>query len=252
MGAGQPRPQWVARGTTLVVATAVPHDKHMAVHALEDQPQDRGHLVIHQPGDPAWLQEHLTALQSWASTVTGAQIRFHDHPAARPNDILPLSVSQLAPGQPDVKWHSAALNAGWPNPTGNYWVPEAWGDTSSDASGGGPCSHITSVALTADLSRTWAVAIPGRVPDREGVAAFLPLQYVTHRPWVHTVHAEVILHLLWHADQERTTGVPASAAKAVNQMSLKWLQDSLCVRGWHTKHPFLFARATSQPSNALR
>ena len=35
---GRPRPRGLPRGTTLVVATAVPHDPHMAVHALDDQP----------------------------------------------------------------------------------------------------------------------------------------------------------------------------------------------------------------------
>ena len=59
------------------------------------------------------------------------------------------------------------------------------------------------------------------VPDGEGVAAPLPLQYGDHLPWVHTVDAEVILHLLQHADRGRATGVPAGAAKVVNQMPLR-------------------------------
>ena len=48
-GAGQPRPRGLPRGTALLVVTEVPHDPHMAVHALEDQPEDTGHLVVHQP-----------------------------------------------------------------------------------------------------------------------------------------------------------------------------------------------------------
>ena len=240
VGAGQPEPRGLPRGTTLLVATGVPHDPHMAVHALEDQPKDTGHLVVHQRGGPAWLKEHVTALRSWASTITGAEIRLHDHPAISPGDTRALSVDQLTPSHPDVRWHSADLNAGWLSPTGYYWIPEAWGHTSSDASGGGPCRHATSVALAADLTRTWAVAISGTVPDGEGVAASLPLQYGGHRPWVHTVDAEVILHLLRHADRERTTGVPAGAAKVVNQMPLRWLRDCLYARGQHAGHPFWY------------
>ena len=165
----------------------------MAVHALEDQPEDTGHLVVHQRGGPAWLKEHVTALRSWASTIAGAEIRLHDHPAISPGNTRALSVHQLTPIHPDVRWHSADLNAGWLSPTGYYWIPEALGQISSDASGGGPCKHATSVALAANLTRTWAVAISGTVPDGEGVAASLPLQYGAHRPWVHTVDAEVIL-----------------------------------------------------------
>ena len=207
--------------------------------------------MVHQRGGPAWLKEHLTALRSWASTVTGAEVRFHDHPAIRPDDTLAVSVDQLTPDHPDVKWHSAALNAGWLSLTGYYWIPEAWGHTSSDASGGGPCRHATSVALAADLTRTWESAISGTAPDGEGLAASLPPQYGTHRLWVHTVDAEVILHLLQHADREPATGVPAGAAKAGNQMPLRWLQDSPRVRGHQKKHPFWFARGTSHHSDAL-
>ena len=54
-----------------------------------------------------------------------------------------------------------------------------------------------------------------------------------------------------HADHERPTGVPAGAAKAVNQMPMKWLQDGSRVRGQHTQHLFWFARATSHHSNTL-
>ena len=83
------------------------------------------------------------------------------------------------------------------------------------------------------------------------MAASLPLQYIVHRPLVHTVDAEVILHLLRHADREGATGVPAGAAKVVNQMPLRWLQDGLHARGQHTEHPFWYTRATSHLSNAL-
>ena len=199
----------------------------MAVHAPEDQPEDTGHLVVHQRGGPAWLEEHVTALWSSASTIAGAEIRLHDHPAISLGNTRALSVDQLTPSHPDVRWHSADLNAGWLSPDGYHWIPEAWGQSSSDASGGGPCKHATSVALAADLTCTWAVAISGTMPDGEGVAASLPLQYGTHGPWVHTVDSEVIIHLLRHADRERTTGVPAGAAKVVNQMPLRWIRDGL-------------------------
>ena len=95
------------------------------------------------------------------------------------------------------------------------------------------------------------MAILGTVPAREGVAAFLPLQYGIHSPWVHTVDAEVILHLLRHADPEPPTGVPAGAAKVVNQMPLRLLQDSLRVRQQHTEHPFWFAGANFRHGDAL-
>ena len=249
--AGQPRPCGLPRGTALLVAPEVPHDPHMAVHALEDQPEDTGHLVVHQRGGPAWLKEHVTALRSWASMIAGAGIRQQDHPAICPGDTRALSVDQLTPSHPDLRWHSADLNAGWLSPTGYYWILEALGHTSSDASGGGTCKHATSVALAADLTRTWAVAIPGTVPDGEGVTASLPLQYGAHQPWVLTVDAEVILHLLRHADRERTTGVPARAAKVVNQMPLRRLRDSLRARGRHAGHPFWYVRATSHHGDAL-
>ena len=196
VGAGQPRPRGLPPGTALLVATEVPHDPHMAVHALEDQPEGTGDLVVHQRGGPPCLKKHVTALRSWASTIAGAEIRLHHHPAIRPGDTKALSVDQLTPSHPDVWWHSASLNAGWLSPTRYYWIPEAWGHTSSDASGGGPSKHATSVALAADLTRTWAVAISGTVPDGKGVAASLPLQYGADRPWVQTVDAKVILHLL--------------------------------------------------------
>ena len=183
--------------------------------------------------------------------IAGAVIRLHDHPAISPGDTRALSVDQLTPSHPDVRWHSADLNVGWLSPTRYYWIPEASGHTSSDALGGGPCKHATSVALAADLTRTWAVAISGTVPDGEGVAPSLPLQYGAHRPWVHTVDAEVILHLLRHADRERTTGVPAGAAKVVNKMPLRWLRDGLCARGRHAGHPLWYVRATSHHSDAL-
>ena len=74
VGAGRPGTHGLPRGTALLVVTEVPHDPHMAVHALEDQPEDTGHLVVHQRGGPAWLREHVTALLSWASTIAGAEV----------------------------------------------------------------------------------------------------------------------------------------------------------------------------------
>ena len=133
VGAGQPRPRGLPRGTALLVATEMPHDPQMAVHAREDQPEDTGHLVVHQRRGPAWHGEHVTALRSPASTIAGAEIRLHDHPAVRPGDTRALSVDQLTPSHPNVRWHSADLNVGWLSPTGYYWIPEAWGHTSSDA-----------------------------------------------------------------------------------------------------------------------
>ena len=248
VGAGQPKPRGLPNA--LLVGTGVPHDLHMAVHALEDQLEDTGHLVVDKRGKPAWVKEYVTALRSWASTIARAEIRLHDHPEICPGDTRARSVDQLTPSHPDVSWHSADLNAGWLSPTGHYWIPEAWGHSSSDASGGGPCKHATSVALTADVTRTWAVAIAGMVPYGEGVAASLPLQYGAHRPWVHTVDAEVILHLLRHADRERTTGVSAGAAKVVNLMPLRCLRDGLCVQGQHAGNPFWYVRATSHHSDA--
>ena len=125
VGAGQPRPRGLPHGTALLVATEVPHDPDMAVHALEDQPEGTGHLVVHQRGGLAWLREHVTALLSWASTIAGAEIRLHDRPAISPGETGALSVDQLTPNHPDVRWHSADLNAGWLSPTGYYWIPEA-------------------------------------------------------------------------------------------------------------------------------
>ena len=63
------------------------------------------------------------------------------------------------------------------------------------------------------------------------------------------MNAEVILHLLRHADRERTTGVPAGAAKVVNQIPLRWLQDSLRARRQHAGHPLWYVRAPSDHSN---
>ena len=67
---------------------------------------------------------------------------------------------------------------------------------SSNASAGGSCKNATAVVLAADLTCTWAEAIPGTVPDREGLAASLPLQYHIQGQWVHTMDAEIIPHLL--------------------------------------------------------
>ena len=63
--------------------------------------------------------------------------------------------------------------------------------------------------------------------------------------------AEVILHLLRHADREQTTGFPAGAAKVANQMPLRWLRDGLRARGRHAGHPFWYIRATSHHSDTL-
>ena len=202
VGQGQPRPCGIPRGTTLLVATEVPHVPQMAMHTLEDQPGDTGHLVVHQRGGLAWLREHVMALRFWASKIAGAEVQLHGHPAICPDNTRTLNVDQLTPGNPGVRWHSTDLNAGWLSPTGYYWIPEAWGHTSSDASGGEPCRHTTSVGLAADLTRTSAVAISGTMPNREGMAASLPLQYGIHRSWIHTVDAEVIVHLLRHADSQ--------------------------------------------------
>ena len=117
VGAGQPKPRRLSRGTALLVATGVPHDPQMAVHALEDQLEDTGRLVVHQRGGPAWLKEHVTALRSWASTIAGAEIRLHNHPAISSGDTRALSVDQLTLSHSDVRWHSADLNAGWLSPT---------------------------------------------------------------------------------------------------------------------------------------
>ena len=78
VGAGQPRPRGLPRGTTLLVATEVQHDPHMAVHALEDEPEGMGHLVGHQRGGPAWLSEHHGTL------VLGKHDRWSRNPTARP------------------------------------------------------------------------------------------------------------------------------------------------------------------------
>ena len=235
-GEGQPSPCGLPRGTTLLVVTEVPQDPHMAVQTLEDQPGDTGHLVLHQRGGLAWLRQHITALRSWASTIAEAEVRLHDHPTIRTDDTRALNVDQFTPGPPDLRSHSADLNVRRLSPTGYYWIPEARGHTSSDASGGGRCRHPTSVALAANLTCTWAVAMSRTVPDREGVAASLPLQYSIHRPLVDTVDAKVVLHLLRHADRKRATGVHPSAAKAAKQMPSRWLQESLRARGQHSEH----------------
>ena len=61
----------------------------------------------------------MTALQSWASTIAGAQIRLHNHPAIRPDDSRALNVDQLTPVHPDLRWHSAHLKAGCKTPIRN-------------------------------------------------------------------------------------------------------------------------------------
>ena len=190
------------------------------------------------------------------ATVLGKHGRRTGDPAARPPGDQPRrhQGAERGPTDPQPPRRPVALHRpqrGVARPHRILLDPGGLGHTSSDASGGGPCKHATSVALAADLTRTWAVAISGTVPDGEGVAASLPLHYGAHRPWVHTVDAEVILHLLRHADRERTTGIPAGAAKVVNQMPLRWLRDGLCARGQHAGHPFWYVRATSHHSDAL-
>ena len=113
VSAGRPRPRGLPRRTILLVATALPHDPYRAMHPLEDQSEDTGHLVVHQRLGAAWLVERLTALRSWASTVTRAKIWLNNRPPTCPNDTHALGVDQLAPRHPDVKWYSPALNAGW-------------------------------------------------------------------------------------------------------------------------------------------
>ena len=157
----------------------------------------------------------------------------------------------MTPSHPDVRWHSADLNAGWLSPAGYYWIPEAWGHTSSDASGGGPCKHADSFALTADVTRTWAVAILGTVPDGEGMPPPSPCNTAP------TGHGS----MLWTPKSSftscntqiasRTTGVPTGAVKVVNQMPLRCLQDGLRAQGQQAGHPFWYARATSHHSDAL-
>ena len=56
--------------------------------------------MVHQRGGPAWLKEHVTALRSWTSTVAGAEIRLHDHPAISPGDTRALSMDQLTHSHP--------------------------------------------------------------------------------------------------------------------------------------------------------
>ena len=99
-------------GATLLVATAVLHDAHMALYPLKDGPKDAGHIVVQQRGGLAWIREQITALWSWASTVAGAELRFHDHLAGRPDSTPALGVHHLTPAHPNVWWHPAALNAG--------------------------------------------------------------------------------------------------------------------------------------------
>ena len=62
LGRSQPGLRGLPRGTILLVASAVPKNPHMAMHTL------------HQRGGAARLRERLTSLQSWASTVTGAEV----------------------------------------------------------------------------------------------------------------------------------------------------------------------------------
>ena len=149
VAAGQPRRWGLPHGTTLLVVTAVPHDRYMA-----------GHLVVVQSGERAWLREHLKALQFWASTDARAGIRFHDHLATRPNDPLD---PECRPGGPPQRRHQVALFRPQHGVEQPHWIL-------FDLRGLGPhARHATSVALAADLAHTWVFAIPGMVPDRQGV-----------------------------------------------------------------------------------
>ena len=193
--AGQPSPRGLPRGATLPVATRVPPDPDMALHALEDQFEDAGHLVVHQRGGPAWLREYKTALRSWVSTVAAAEVWFHDHPAACPDSMLALVMDQLPPPRPRRPVALRGPQCGGAQP---HWVLLAprglrphilrcVRERAMQASHGRrPCGHLCPHA--------------GTVPDREGMPASLPLQYGTYRSWVHTVDAEVIVQLLPHAN----------------------------------------------------
>ena len=138
MGGGQLRPRALPRSTTLLVATEVPEDSHMAVHTLEDQRGDTGHMVVHQRGGPAWLRGHIIALCSLVSTIAGAEVRLRDHPAIRPDNTLALNMAELTPGHPDVSWQSADLNAGCLSRNGYYLIQGAWRHTSSTRRGADP------------------------------------------------------------------------------------------------------------------
>ena len=102
-GEVQPRLRGLPRGTTLLVATEVLHDAHMAVHTLEDQPGDTGHLLVHQRGGPAWLREHITAPWSWGSTIAGADMLLHDHLAIVRKHHCHVFLGGLDPGQAPLK-----------------------------------------------------------------------------------------------------------------------------------------------------
>ena len=101
-GAGQPRPQGLPCDP-LLVATGVPHDPCIALHALEDQHQDAKHRLVHQRGGAAWLSEHLTGLWSLASTIAGAGVQFRYHPAIHPYSTMALGVDYLTPTNSDVR-----------------------------------------------------------------------------------------------------------------------------------------------------
>ena len=77
-------------------------------------------VAKHEQEGLAWLKGRLTALRFWASTLSGAAVRFHDHQSIQPDNTMALSLYQLVPDHPHVKWHSAPLNAGCLSPTGYY------------------------------------------------------------------------------------------------------------------------------------
>ena len=81
-----------------------------------------GGAPARRPGVAQGTSDGTPALES---TIAGVEIGLHDHPAIRPGDTKALSMDQLTPGHPDVRWHSADLNVGWLSPTVYYWIPEA-------------------------------------------------------------------------------------------------------------------------------
>ena len=55
--------------------------------ALQDQPEDTRHLV-------GRLWEHLTAHWSRERTLTGAEVRFGNHPVINPESTMVLDIVQ--------------------------------------------------------------------------------------------------------------------------------------------------------------
>ena len=122
VGAGQPRPRGLPHGTALLVATEVPHDPHMAVHTLEDQPEDTGHLVVHQRGGPAWLRERV---RSWASTIVGAEVRGGVPRVHRARSPVPPRLPRFANPRSVHQFAAVAAGAYPPRCPPNAWSPGA-------------------------------------------------------------------------------------------------------------------------------